>query len=112
MSDDIFPAKLAMGNQFCNRVSERKMLAANIAKSRHTVLVSPRRYGKSSLVHYVMSEMQLPFVSVDLFLAHDDKAVIKRLLVGISAAVSQIIPLEEKTIEKVKSFFGKFKKLF
>ena len=108
MSNDIFPSKLALGDQFCNRVKERRELADKVSKVRHTVLVSPRRYGKSSLVYYVISELKLPFVSVDLFLAHDDKTVTKRILEGISASLSQILPASNQTIEKVKKIFSKF----
>ena len=109
MSDDLFPSKLALGGQFCNRVLERKALADNIAKARHTVLVSPRRYGKSSLAHQVIAELKLPFASIDLFLAYDDKTVTQRLLAGISKAVSEILPPSEKAFKKVQSLFGKFK---
>lgn len=109
MSEDLFPSKLALGTQFCNRVIERKALADNIAKARHTVLVSPRRYGKSSLAYQVISELKLPFASVDLFLAYDDKTVTQRLLGGISRAVSEILPPGEKAFKKVQALFSKFK---
>ena len=109
MSEDLFPSKLALGSQFCNRIVERKALADNIAKARHTVLVSPRRYGKSSLAHQVIAEMKLPFASIDLFLAHDDKTVTQRLLGGISKAVSEILPPGEKAFKKVQALFSKFK---
>lgn len=109
MSEDLFPSKLALGSQFCNRVMERKALADNIAKARHTVLVSPRRYGKSSLAHQVITEMKLPFASIDLFLAHDDKTVTQRLLGGISKAVSEILPSGEKAFKKVQALFSKFR---
>lgn len=109
MSEDLFPSKLALGAQFCNRILERKTLADNIAKARHTVLVSPRRYGKSSLAHQVITEMKLPSASIDLFLAYDDKTVTQRLLAGISKAVSAILPPGEKTFKKVQAFFGQFK---
>ena len=109
MSDDLFPSKLALGEQFCNRIQERKVLADNIAKARHTVLVSPRRYGKSSLAHQVIAELRLLFASIDLFLAYDDKTVTQRLLAGISKAVSEILPPSEKAFKKVQALFGKFK---
>jgi len=72
-------------------------------------LVSPRRYGKSSLVHHVVSESKLPFASIDLFLAHDDKAIIKRILTGIAEIVSQILPLDQKILQKLQALFSKFR---
>lgn len=107
--EDYFPLKLAQGKQFCNRVEERQFLKNNIEMARHTVLVSPRRYGKSSLVHYVVNELNYPFVSIDLFLAHDDEAVTKRILAGISQAISQLMPHTRKALELIQKYFINFK---
>ncbi len=107
--NDYFPAKLALGAQFCNRKKEKAFLEANIEKCRHTVLVAPRRYGKSSLVINAVNELKIPFASVDMFLAHDDNAVTKRILTGIGQAVSQIMPLEQKILNKLQSLFSKFR---
>ena len=101
MSNDIFPSKLALGEQFCNRVDERQLLKSNIKKCRPTVLISPRRYGKSSLVHQVVSELNLPYASVDLFLAHNDLAITKRILQGVSEIVSNILPPREKLLARI-----------
>lgn len=109
---DYFPSKLAKGNQFCNRVVEQKVLRRNIELARHTVLVSPRRYGKSSLVYKVASEMRMPFDSIDLFLAHDDKTVIKRVLVGLGNVITQIIPISQKALTVVQKYFNNFKVTF
>jgi uncharacterized protein len=106
---DLFPAKLAHGNRFCNRKNEKKLLKDNIDKCRHTVLISPRRYGKSSLVHQVVSELKMPFASVDLFLAHDDKTVSKRILQGVSELVTKIMPPGEKFLATVQKMFSHFK---
>ncbi len=109
MNTDLFPAKLAAGEQFCNRVEEQKALVSNIEKSRHTVLVSPRRYGKSSLVHQVVSQLDFGCASIDLFLAHDDKAVVKRLLTGISEELSQIMSISQKSLVLIDTLFSQFK---
>lgn len=109
MSHDPFPSKLALGEQFCNRFKERNVLKDNIFASRHTVLVSPRRYGKTSLVHYVLSELKLPYVYIDFFLAYDERAIVKRMLVGISEMVSSLMSFEEKTFKSIQALFGKFK---
>lgn len=107
--NDYFPSKLALGEQFCNRTKEKEFLKVNISKHRHTVIIAPRRYGKSSLVFKVVTELSLPYASVDLFLAHDDAAVTKRILTGISQAVSQIMPREQKFLVKLQSIFSKFR---
>ncbi len=109
MPHDYFPAKLAQGSQFCNRSHEKKILHENINKCRHTVLVAPRRYGKSSLVYKVIDESTLPLASIDLFLAHDDNAVIKRILTGIGQAVSKIMPRQQKMLAKLQNIFSNFR---
>ena len=107
---DPFPLKIAKGEQFCNRIEERKLLSRNIALARPTVLISPgRRYGKSSLVYKVAEEVKMPFEAIDLFLAHDDKAVTKRILSGIAQLVSQIMPVSKKTLALVQNCFSSFK---
>lgn len=108
-NEDVFPSKLALNKNFCNRYAERLLLKNNILKCRHTVLVSPRRYGKSSLVHQVISELALPSASVDLFLAHNDLAITRRILQGVSEAISAIMPPSEKLLLKIQSFFSSFK---
>ncbi|MCK4608352.1 MAG: ATP-binding protein [Gammaproteobacteria bacterium] len=106
---DYFPSKLAQGAQFCNRIKEKTELQKNIDKGRHTVIIAPRRYGKSSLVLKAAAESAMPLASIDLFLAHDDSAVTKRILAGISQAVSQIMPIEQKILNKLQTVFNNFR---
>ncbi len=107
--EDYFPSKLAKGDKFCNRVNERALLKRNIELARHVVLVSPRRYGKTSLVNKVSTEMAIPFQSIDLFLAHDDATVIKRIMTGIGHAVSQLVPNAHKAGAIIQNYFRGFK---
>ncbi len=106
---DYFSSKLAKAPRFCNRIKERALLINNIKRSRHTVLVSPRRYGKSSLVHQVVVDMRIPCAFIDLFLAHDGKAITKRILDGIAQVISQIMPLSQKALTTAQGFFSHFK---
>lgn len=49
--------KLAMGNTFVNRVKEKQELKGNLYSGINTMLISPRRWGKSSLVNEAMIEL-------------------------------------------------------
>ena len=60
---NIFPQGLALGDNFCNRFNERKYLQNNIQSIRPTLIMSPRRYGKTSLVLYVLNELKFPVLS-------------------------------------------------
>jgi len=64
--------KLVVGGQFINRDRELKDLEQNINSHISTVLISPRRWGKSSLVSMVANNMQkknkqIKFCFIDLF---------------------------------------------
>ncbi len=75
LDDDTSPfafGKVAMGDTFVNRTSEKKRLAMNFANRVNTTLISPRRWGKSSLVKEVGLAMnkahkQYRFAYIDLF---------------------------------------------
>ena len=49
--------KLAMGATFVNRVHEKQILKNNLYSGINTMLISPRRWGKSSLVKEAMHEL-------------------------------------------------------
>jgi hypothetical protein len=49
--------KLAMGSTFVNRVNEKKDLKNNLYAGINTMLISPRRWGKSSLVLEATTEL-------------------------------------------------------
>ncbi len=51
---------------FTDRVSETELLKRKLDGENHLVLISPRRFGKSSLVHKVLSEMKRPHVMVNM----------------------------------------------
>ena len=64
--------KLVEGGQFINRESEILNLKQNIDSHINSILISPRRWGKSSLVSHVATKMgkrnkQLKFCFIDLF---------------------------------------------
>lgn len=109
MVKDLFPSKVALGKVFCNRVDERNLLKENIQRCRHTVLYSPRRYGKTSLISQTISEIEFPFASVDLFLANDEKTVTRRIVNGVAESINKIFPVNQKTIGKVQEIFNSFK---
>ncbi len=64
--------KVAAGDKFTDREDEQKKLSNNIASNINTVLISPRRWGKSSLVAKVGEVLQhedktFRFCFIDLF---------------------------------------------
>ncbi len=62
---DFFPLGKAYGEAFCNREKEAEKLLGNVQNGKHTFLVAPRRYGKSSLCEKVLEKSTLPWTKVD-----------------------------------------------
>jgi hypothetical protein len=105
----IFPLGLAKGKAFCNRVSERKRISDNLKSGRHSLVISPRRYGKSSLVLYVLDELKIPHVQVDLFVAMDEAEIEQEILEGVKKLINKIIPVHEKILKLLKEQIKKLK---
>ncbi len=106
--DGHFPIGIATGDAFCNRVEERLHLIRNIQHNRHTVLLAPRRYGKTSLVNQVMSELKIPFCAMDFLLCANSQAVKKRIVEKVGELLFPLLP---KTQQAKTKFFGIFKKM-
>lgn len=111
MPNEIFPQGLALGQNFCNRVTEQAHLLQNIQASRPTLLMSPRRYGKTSLVIHAMNRLALPFAGVDLFAELNENDIQNSMLTGIG----KLLCLEStthKTIQLVTEFFSELNVTF
>ena len=51
---------------FTDRVSERLYVSEILNSANHLILISPRRYGKSSLVHEVLKKIDRPSILINL----------------------------------------------
>lgn len=110
MYTDYFPLGIAKGHSFCNRVNERQRLVQNIKAHQHTLITSPRRYGKTSLVTFVLEKLGMPYAKVDLFVALDAKACEEQLIHGIQRLFNQISTKPEKILNHIKDYFIQTKK--
>lgn len=57
MENPFIIGKAAEGSYFINRAEDRKRLSANLSHGINTIIISPRRWGKTSLVKKVQSEI-------------------------------------------------------
>jgi hypothetical protein len=106
---DFFPQGLALGVNFCNRVIERVRLKQNIASARPTLVMSPRRYGKTSLVLEDLHELGIAFAHIDLYSELNEEEIQNTVL----DAVGNILYLTEssapkKALQVVSNFFSEF----
>src|SRR5689334_9795680 len=93
-----FPLGLAKGKAFCNRVLERKQLKNNIERNKHTIVISPRRYGKSSLVLYSIEENAFVYERVDLFVAVSAKTIEDQILKGVKNLITKVTTAPEQAV--------------
>lgn len=110
MYTDYFPLGIAKGNAFCNRVNERQRLVRNIKSHQHTLITSPRRYGKTSLVLFVLEKLGIPYAKVDLFVALDAKACEEQLIHGIQKLFHRIVTKPERILTQIRDYFQQAKK--
>lgn len=103
---NIFPQGLAFGDNFCNRLNERKYLQNNIQSIRPTLIMSPRRYGKTSLVLYVLNELKFPFAHIDLYSEIDEAEVQNSILSAIGDILYSIESTPKKALKFVTDFFS------
>ena len=61
-----FPQGIAMGDTFLGREKELRALNYNIQKGHHTLLIAPRRFGKTSLALNVLEKLKLPYFEMNL----------------------------------------------
>lgn len=103
---EYFPLGKAYGDAFCNRTEEAEKLMGNIRNGKHTFLVAPRRYGKSSLCEKVFVQADLAWTKTDFHLAITEKDV-ERFIVN---SVIDLIGKAIGQVDKLQSLIGQFVK--
>jgi AAA+ ATPase superfamily predicted ATPase len=110
--NNFFPQGLALGNNFCNRNSERLQLKNNIDSARPTLVMSPRRYGKTSLVLFVLHSMKAHFVNIDLFSELNEVEVQNTILSSIGDILYKLESTPKKALKFVMDFFSEMNLTF
>ncbi len=106
MRAEIFPQGLALGQNFCNRVVEQEHLLQNIQDARATLLMSPRRYGKTSLVTHIINKLNIPFAGIDLYSELDEAEIQNSILTGIGKLVYSVESTTTKAVKLATEFFS------
>lgn len=109
---DFFPLGKAYGEAFCNREKEAEKLLGNIQNGKHTFLVAPRRYGKSSLCEKVLEKSVLPWVKVDFHMAISESDIENFIIRGVSELIGKSISQVDKLTAVIKTAVKKLKPKF
>lgn len=112
LHDISFPLGIAAGRYFCNRKAETAQLIRNIKNSTHTVLISPRRYGKTSLAYRAIHECALPSARVDLYMTTSAADIERAIVAGVDTLLSQMSNNAEILLGLVKDFIKSFRPSF
>ncbi len=107
-----FPLGLAEGEYFCNRIQETQHLVRNIEHCRHTVLISPRRYGKTSLANKAINQINIPSADVDLFMTTGPNDIALAILAGVDTLLSQISNNAEALLGLIKNYVKSLRPTF
>lgn len=109
---DYFPLGKAYGDAFCNREKEAEKLLGNVKAGKHTFLIAPRRYGKSSLCEKVFAMSQLPWSKVDFHLAIAERDVERFILHGVTDLIGKSISHVDKLASVIRNTAKKLKPTF
>ena len=96
--------KAAEGNYFTDRVEDAKRMKANLTHGINTILISPRRWGKTSLVKKVLSDINdhsIKTVFIDVF---DCKTEYDFYHSFATAVVKQTSSKLDEWVEMAKTF--------
>ena len=102
---DYFPLGLAQDEAFCNRTSERAHLTHNMQTQKPTLLISPRRYGKTSLAVQALRDGDVPFAMIDFFVSPDSDSISAHVLNGVAELMTNIMKSSEKALKFAKEVF-------
>jgi len=106
MSPDYFPLGTAHGFSFCNRQVELKYLINNIELTRPTLIMSPRRYGKTSLALRAFEISKSIFTHIDLYKELDANDIAQSIINGVGDLLSKIEPKAKNLLRLATDFFS------
>jgi len=85
---------------FTNRKDELEKIQSILNSQNHLIIISPRRYGKTSLIHKALKANKRPSIIIDMMLITDTQDLAAQLL----KRIYKIYPFE-----KIKQFLKSFK---
>lgn len=99
---------------FCDRTEETEELIANLQNGRNTVLISPRRIGKTGLIMNVFHrlkniEKDSKCIYIDIFATKNQHDFVQ--LLG-SAIAQEVMSKERQAMKRLLSFFGSWRPIF
>ncbi len=98
--------KAAEGDYFTDRAEDVKRLTANLTHGVNTILISPRRWGKTSLVKKVISEIESSRVKPVFIDVFQCKSEYEFYHAFATAVIKQTSSKLEEWVEMAKTFLS------
>lgn len=108
--EHFFPLGIARSEAFIGREEQTDWLSHNVLSGVHTLLMAPRRYGKSSLALHALEKIAVPFVEIDLQFCRTAKSVEKKLIQGLQQLIMRLSQDPERLMKIAKNFFSQSRK--
>lgn len=106
MTTNYFPTSLAIGDAFCNRKEELKRIERDLKGNTPILLISPRRYGKTSLALKSFDHIGWSYAHVDLYKALSVEDIEKFILNGIGKLLGKLESVPKKLLLLLGDFFS------
>ena len=99
---------------FCDRTEETEELISNLQNGRNTVLISPRRIGKTGLIknafhHIMQTDKDARFIYIDIFATKNQHDFVELLT---SAIAQEVMSKEKQAMKRLLEFFGSWRPVF
>lgn len=107
----LFPLGKAYGEAFCNRVAETERLVGNIQHGKHTLIIAPRRYGKSSLAERAIKRSGLPSVKINFHLCTSEEEVSQLVIDSVIKLIGKSVGNIEKLMSSIKKYISNLEPL-
>lgn len=101
---DYFPLGKAHGEAFCNRELESDWLLSNIKAGKQSLLLAPRRFGKSSLAEKVILASKLPAVTLNFNTCSDEHDIERIIKQGTSQLIGRALGPADKLMNSIKQY--------
>ncbi len=101
---EYFPLGKAHGKAFCNRTEEKAWLKENIEACKHSLIIAPRRFGKSSLCDEALALINYPTLTLNFNTCADENDIDTLFRRGISRLIGQAIGQLDKLTQLIKQY--------
>lgn len=107
--------RVVVGDAFIDRIAEIKRLKSNIENNIHTMLISPRRWGKSSLVKQTALQLagkskKIKFCFIDLFRIRNEEdfysAYANTVIKSVSFKTEEWVALSKSFLSRITPRFS------